>query len=73
MGSGRGESILNPTGKRPINAANVADSTVHPIPTVGLCVLPLVFESLNRMLRGFPYVLVLGAMLIRKRYVINLD
>ena len=65
---GWGKSPVNPTEKDLLSAANPKNSAVPPMEVVGSCLLPLVFAPVdqifrvkNRVVKGLPYAMVLGA------------
>ena len=59
---GWGKSLINPTGKGLLSAANPKNSAVPPMEVVGSCLLPLVFAPIDqifrmkfRVVKGLPY------------------
>ena len=78
---GWGKSLINPTGKGLLSAANPKNSAVPPMELVGSCLLPLVFAPVNqifrvkfRLVRGLPYAMVLGAAFMTdSRSIISFD
>ena len=76
-----GTSLINPTGKGLLSAANQKNSAVPPMEMVGSCLLPLVFAPVDKIFRvkfrlgkGLPYSMVLGAAFIKdNRSIIRFD
>ena len=48
---GWGKSLINPTGKGSLSAANPKNSAVCPMEMVGSCLLPLVFSPVDKIFR----------------------
>ena len=62
---GWGKSLVKPTGKGLLSAANPKNSAVPPMEVVGSCLLPLVFAPVDqifrvkfRVVKGLPYAMV---------------
>ena len=78
---GWGKSLVNPTGKGLLSAANPKNSAVPPMEVVGSCLLPLVFAPVDqifrvkfRVVKGLPYAMVLGAAFMTDhRSIISFD
>ena len=78
---GWGKSLIYPTGKGLLSAANPKNSAVPPMKLVGSCLLPLVFEPVDkifrvkfRVVKGLPYATVLGAAFMKdNRTIISFD
>ena len=68
-----GRSIINPSGKGFLRAANPRDSDVSPMEVIGSCLIPLIFTPVNRVfrvpfrvVRDLPYAVVLGAAFMKE-------
>ena len=78
---GWGKSLINPTGKGLLTAANPKNSAVPPMEVVSSCLLPLVFAPVDqifrvkfRVVKGLPYAMVLGAaFMTNNRSIISFD
>ena len=78
---GWGKSLINPTGKGLLSAANPKISAVPPMEVVDSCLLPLVFVPVGqifrvkfRVVRGPPCAMVLGAAFMKdNRSILSFD
>ena len=77
---GWGKSLINPTGKGLLSAANPKNSAVPPMEVVGSCLLSLVLAPVDlfrvkfRVMKGLPHAMVLGAAsMTDNRSIISFD